>query len=383
MKKGSRFVAALGLLLWIGLGKGAAAQGRALPEEIERTDLLTYAQGVLFVGQTGLSSGSAAAALLAIDGDPYRLGLTSDRNGPAEFTYKLPAETTFDRFAIPNVVEQPGNTTFVKSVTVSGSAEGPDSGYRVLASFELETHGPDEEVTEVTPEVVIPVRWIKVRFEGGILIEPGHEGRTVIWFSELIGNGRQEVLPLATVFDGVWDLRLTERTDARGVPLLLRQTGATITGCHGNYRLTGTVNGRIARATGEDDRGRPGAFIFVADDDDDIQASVSINNSLFGARTAVVDGPCGSTLRRRSTGADRVWRQRLCQFRMWTSRRDVAVNFDVDSAASRNRRCRTCLANWWPRTPTRCRSKATRRPRVRPSTTWTSPLGALRPSSTT
>ena len=229
MKKGSRFVAALGLLLWIGLGKGAAAQGRALPEEIERTDLLTYAQGVLFVGQTGLSSGSAAAALLAIDGDPYRLGLTSDRNGPAEFTYKLPAETTFDRFAIPNVVEQPGNTTFVKSVTVSGSAEGPDSGYRVLASFELETHGPDEEVTEVTPEVVIPVRWIKVRFEGGILIEPGHEGRTVIWFSELIGNGRQEVLPLATVFDGVWDLRLTERTDARGVPLLLRQTGATIT----------------------------------------------------------------------------------------------------------------------------------------------------------
>jgi len=129
-----------------------------------RIDYLTFAQGALFVQQTGLATGSSGAALLAIDGDPYRLSLTTDRNGPVELVYKLPANMTFDRFAIPAEVEQPGNVTFVKSVTVSGSLEGPDTGYQVLAAFELTTHGPDQEVTEVAPDVVTPVRWVKVRY---------------------------------------------------------------------------------------------------------------------------------------------------------------------------------------------------------------------------
>ena len=270
-------------------------QDWTLPDEIERTDLLTFAQGVLFVEHTGLASGSAGAALLAIDGDPYRMGLTVDRNGPVEFIYKMLANTTFDRFAIPAVVERPGNVTFVKSVTVSGSLEGPDSGYQVLASFELETHGPDQQFTELVPDALTPVRWVKVHFEGGINIEEGDEGRTNILFSDLIGNGTQEARPLSTAFDGVWDLRLTERTDIRGVPLKLHQDGTSIAGCHGDVRINGTVNGAIARATGIDTRNRPNAFIFVADDDGTIHASISVNNGRFGARTAVVDPDVAAT----------------------------------------------------------------------------------------
>ena len=50
------------------------------------------------------------------------------------------------------------------------------------------------------------------------------------------------------------------------------------------------MNGAIARAVGDDTQKRsPSAFIFVADEDGTIQASVSVNNSRFGARTAVVD----------------------------------------------------------------------------------------------
>ena len=160
------------------------------------------------------------------------------------------------------MVEQPGNVTFVKSVTVSGSLDGPDTGYQVLAAFELETHGPDQRVTELSPTVLTPVRWIKVHFEGGINIVEGDEGRTAIWFSELIGNGTQEVRPLSTAFDGAWDLRLTERTDLTGTPLQLTQTGTTITGYYGDTRINGTVNGAIGRAIGEDPvRHRPSAFI--------------------------------------------------------------------------------------------------------------------------
>ncbi len=263
--------------------------GRVALAQDAAEDLLTFARGVLFVSQTGLAAGSASAALLAIDGDPYRLSLTTDRAGPVEFVYKLPAATTFERFGVPAVVEPPGNATFVKSVTVSGSTEGPDSGFQELAAFELETHGPDESVTELDAQASVPVRWVKLRFEGGINIEPGDEGRTVIWFSEIIGHGTQEPRELSLAFDGEWDLRLTERTDLRGIPLELTQDGATIFGCYGDYRLSGTVNGAIARATGEDLRGRLGALILVADDDGTIHASVSLNRGRFGARTALAD----------------------------------------------------------------------------------------------
>lgn len=288
-------------------------------------DLLTFAQGVLFVKVIGSPSGSAGSALLAIDGDPYRLAINTDGRGPVEFVYKMPALTTFHRFAIPNVTEWPGNVTFVRSVTVSGSSEGPDSGYQRLVSFELETHGADQESTALVPEVVTPVRWVKVRFEGGILIEEGHEGRTVLRFTELIGNGTQDTRPLSTAFDGIWDLRLTERLDLRGVPLELHQVGATITGCHGDISLRGTVNGAIARATGEDEQGRPSAFVFVADENGTIQAAVSINSRLFGARTAVVD----PTLTTTPCSSDAPPAPVACG-------KSAYINFDLDSATIRS-----------------------------------------------
>ncbi len=322
--KSTIWLAVLVSLLLLGDQADAQEPTQPLPDGIERTDLLTFAQGVLFVGQTGLAAGSAGSALQAIDGNSYRMGLSSDRQLPVEFVYKLPADTTFDRFAIPGVVEQPGNVTFVKSVTVSGSSESADSAYEVLASFELETHGPDQQFTEIVPVVVTPVRWIKVTFDGGINIEEGHEGRTVIWFSELIGNGTQEVRPLSTACDGVWDLRLTERTDRRGTPLTLRQDGTTITGCYDDIRLRGTVNGAIARATGEDSEGRrPSAFIFVAAADGTVQASVSVNKGRFGARTAVIDPDLTST-----PCSDAPPDPIACGT-------NVYVNFDVDSAVIR------------------------------------------------
>ena len=262
-----------------------------VPEEIERTDYLTFANGALFISQTGLASGSAGQLLRMIDGDPLDLAFTTDAAGPIEVIYKLPSATTFDRFAIPNITERPGNATFIKSVMVSGSPDGPDTGYQVLAEFELETHGPDQETTELVPDVTTPVRWVKVNLEGGINIEEGDEGKTGLYFTEIIGNGTQDETELSSAFSGVWDFRLTERLDITGKPLELTQTGATISGCLDTIVINGTVNGRIARATGFDParNDRPSAFIFVADDDGTIQAAWSESGGLFKARTAVVD----------------------------------------------------------------------------------------------
>ena len=309
-------------LLVLLLSAGAAADASEEPAvEAERPDLLTFARGTVFVSQTGLGSGSASDALLAINGDPYRMSLGVDRQLPVEFVFKLPAATTFDRFAIPNVIEQPGNVTFVRSVVVSGSLAGPDSGYLQLAAFELETHGPDEEVTEVIPEVQTPVRWLKMRFDGGINIVEGDEGKTNIWFSELIGNGTQEPREQSAAFDGIWDFRGTERPDYRGVPLELHQSGTTISGCLGTIEIMGTVNGAIARATGVDTRNdRPSAFIFVADEDGSVQGLWSQNRGRFKANTAVIDpavtsSPCSEAPpEAKACGAS------------------VYVNFDVDSA---------------------------------------------------
>ena len=313
------------LLLTLSLAAGVAAHAAAAPATAaERPDLLTFGRGTVFVSQTGLASGSASGALLAINGDPYRMALAADHQLPVELVFKLPAATTFDRFAVPKVVEQPGNVTFVRSVVVSGSLEGSDSGYQELAAFELETHGPDEEVTEALAEVETPVRWIKIRFDGGINIEEGDEGNTNIWFSELIGNGTQETRELSTAFDGIWSFRNTERLDYGGIPLELRQSGATITGCLGTIEIEGTVNGAIARATGVDTKdGRSSAFIFVADEDGSIHGLWSRNRGRFSPRVAVVDPEVAS-----SPCSEAPPEPRACGA-------SVYVNFDVNSAVIR------------------------------------------------
>ncbi len=290
-----------------------------------RTDLLTFAQGVLFVEQTGLATGSASTALEVIDGGIQLRTITSDAQPAVEFIYKMPANTTFDLFAIPNVLETPGNVTFIKSVTISGSLEGVTSGFQVLASVDLETHASEGEYTEFAPDVVTPVRWVKVNLEGGINIEAGDVGRTNLEFTEIIGNGTQDARALSTAFTGIWDLKLTGRLDLRGKPLELQQNGTTISGCLDTIIINGTVNGPIARATGVDParNDRPSAFIFVADEDGSIQAVMSENNSLFNARTAVVDPDVTST-----PCSDAPPEPQFCAV-------PVYVNFDVNSAVIR------------------------------------------------
>ncbi len=289
-----------------------------------RPDLLTFARGALFVTQTGLSSGSSGSALRIVDGDPLILTVSNDGREPTTLVYSLPALTTFDRFAIPGIVDRPGNVTFFRDLLIEGSDQGPDDGFVTLVDTELTIPDEPDSLTELIPDQAVAVRWLRVTLANGIVIGEGEEGRTNLDFTELIGTGSQDDQPTSTAFDGVWDLRLTERLDVSGDPLELRQSGATIVGCLGDIDIQGSVNGSIATATGVDSvTGQPAAFVFVENADGVVQAAVSIRGSIFAARTAV---DTGDPLETRCSGESAA--PVACGS-------TVYVNFDLDSAVIR------------------------------------------------
>lgn len=106
----------------------------------ERVDYLTFAQGAVPVGIGGAGARLGAnfeAAVRITDGDltAFTIVNRATAETDTEFVYQLPALTTFDRFAVPNIVETPSpTTTFTRVVEVHGSATSATDGFQLLAS---------------------------------------------------------------------------------------------------------------------------------------------------------------------------------------------------------------------------------------------------------
>lgn len=286
-------------------------------------DLLTFAEGALVVDQSGTDSENTLAALQLIDGDPSAVTMSTGGEVPVEVVFKLPAETTFDWFGVPEVAPSEGNTVFFGSIIISGSSEGPDSGFVTLASEDL-VIGKSGETQAIVPSEAIPVRWVRVVLEGTIDTGRLPDARTRFEFTEVIGRGIQAERPLSDAFTGSWELAYVDRPDARGERLELHQEGAVITGCLDTFQIRGTVSGSLARATGYDPSSdRSSAIVFVADDDGSIAATVSLDNGRFEARTALPPP--------RSTGS-------LCQApapKEAVCDAPLHINFEADSAVIR------------------------------------------------
>mgnify|MGYP001553738295 FL=1 len=253
-----------------------AAIGQDAPEPV---DLLSFAQGVLPVS---VSTGGQDLrtdlnhALAAIDGNPVRYGATprpGDATTTVAMVLALPALTVFDRFAVPDVLETPSpSQTFFQTVTVLGSATGPDGPFTPLASATLTAHDGRGQVTELTltPDQP-PVQWVILRLEGGLDIQTD---ATFFEFSEIIGNGQQEAVAPSARFTGVWD--------GRGVDIELAQDGVTVTGCYDDTGLlTGTVDGTALRALGANDAGIPSQFVLIVDPAGDLRGVRSTNGAPF------------------------------------------------------------------------------------------------------
>jgi outer membrane protein OmpA-like peptidoglycan-associated protein len=225
---------------------GLAALSGSRAQEVPRPDLLTLASGAvpLRVGGAGAALGANFThAVRIVDGNAGGFTVVSRASDQTdtEFVYALPAITTFDRLAVPEVLETPSPAqTFTRLVEVHGSAAGPDGPWTLLAAGTLATHPARGQVTELAVQSRTPVRWVRLRLVGGIQMGPGP---TFLEFGEIIGNGSQETPALATHFSGTWI--------DRGVRLTLVQDGAVVSGCYDDgSRLTGTVSGNVLKATG-------------------------------------------------------------------------------------------------------------------------------------
>ncbi len=254
-----------------------------LAQQPDRPDLLTFAAGAVPVSIGGAGQKLGAdfeKAVRAMDGDPGKFSLFArpgDANTETEFVYKLPALTTFDRFAVPDVIETPAPTqTFVKTVEVYGSATSATGGFVLLGSGTLTAHGQKGEVSELAVKARTPVMWIKLKLIGGIQTAD----KNFLEFSEIIGNGTQQTPSMDTRFTGTW----RERAFVLG----LTQKGAVVTGCYDRTgKLTGTVTGNILRATGVDQSTKvPSGFLLQVSDDGSIRGVRSDNRGPFRLITA-------------------------------------------------------------------------------------------------
>jgi hypothetical protein len=268
------------LLLALGAAPAAAPAAATSEEETRppRIDHLTFARGAfpLAVGGTGASlKAGLEHATAAIDGNSagFTFVVKAGPDTDTEFLYELPAPTTFDRFAVPSVLETPSpSQTFARDVEVYGSSAGPGGPFTLLASARLSTHQKRGLFTEIPVTATLPVLWIKLRLVGGIEVL-----REAMFyeFSEIIGNGTQEPVPRADRFSGMWR--------GRGLRIELLQDGAAVRGCYDTSgELAGTVTGNILRATGVvPASGIPSLFILNVAPDGTLRAMRSTNGAPF------------------------------------------------------------------------------------------------------
>lgn len=307
---------------------GAASAGPAVSADQQpatdapvRVDYLTFAQGAVPVGVGGAGARLGASfdeAIRAMDGNPAGFVLTrkpAAADADTEFIYQLPALTTFDRLAVPNVLETPSpSETFSRQIEVHGSSTGPDKGFVLLGSGTLATHKGRGEVTELTIRAKTPVRWVKLRLAGGIQVS---RPETFFEFSEIIGNGTQEVPALADHFTGKWR--------GKGVLIGLKQEGAVVSGCYDtDGTLSGTVTGNILRATGTTRSGIKSAFLMTVAEDGTLRGVRSTNAAPFMLYTG--DAAPKDTVLKCSTPAS---------VSLGCGSIIHGINFDFDSAAIR------------------------------------------------
>lgn len=264
-----------------------------LPEGIERTDLLTFAQGAIPVSIVvdGPNDGVGTSSVMqVIDGSglPRIIVTQATDETSVTLTFELPSPTTFDRFAVPEIGEVPSpSTTFFRDVTVRGAA-ALGGEFEVLAEGTLATHESRGEVTELALVTETPVQVVEIQLSGGINIESDSSS---FEFSELIANGQQQPADFSEAFTGIWDAQLPDIERSVGL-IELAQNGVVVTGCFGLVDLTGTVSGNIARLSGVDrSSGTLSSFIFGVDSEGRLQGVGSYNGAPFGFIPTIAPPP--------------------------------------------------------------------------------------------
>ena len=259
---GATMLAGLALLGTVSMAQTRPPGPR--PAGPDRINYLAFAQGAVpvSIGGAGARLGATYEQAIRIaDGDPTTFTIVSGASSTTdtEFVYQLPALTTFDRFAVPGIIETPSpSITFTKIVEVHGSSASATAGFVLLGSATLTPHRSRGQVTEIAVVATPAVTWIRLRLVGGLDIQ---RPLSSFEFSELIGNGTQETPGPVSHFQGAWH--------RAGTSMSLRQSGAVVSGCYDKTgTLNGTVTGTLLRATGVNraDNTRSAFILSVAPD---------------------------------------------------------------------------------------------------------------------
>lgn len=239
----------LSLRRFLAIAMVVLAPGVGVAQDSPAVDYLSFAQGAFPVRVGGAAAElkvDIEHALLAIDGDVAGF-VATPKPGAADaevwFVYRLPAATVFTAFAVPRVRETPSpSQTFFREVEIAGGDQGPDGPFDYLGGSTLSVHKDKNRFTRFPATTDKPVTWVKVTLRGGINVE---RDKTFFEFSEIIGEGRQDPVPMLDAFTGKWK--------GRGVLVELKQDGANVSGCYDRAGdLRGAVSGNLLHATGTD-----------------------------------------------------------------------------------------------------------------------------------
>lgn len=141
----------------------------AMAADASRVDFLSFARGTVPIGIEGAAKElgiGMSQALQVIDGDGGNFVVTPKPGGANTaivFVYELPALTTFEAFAVPNILETPSpSQTFFKTVSIAGSQTGPSGSFKELAGATLVRHSKKGATTVIPAATQAPVRWVRV-----------------------------------------------------------------------------------------------------------------------------------------------------------------------------------------------------------------------------
>ena len=218
--------------------------------QAEDPDLLDLAEGALVLSHSS-EYNEVWSALLLIDGTTSK-GWCSKQSAPFphEFVVELAAPTRLKTLSLDNTNAQEGSNPGIsaKDVEIWVSSEGPDAGFKKVATVEVPKGARLDHALPSGTEG----RWLKLR----ILSNYGEPQYTELM--ELSASGtamkRPEQPPLAGVYDTNYRLMLFEQDEAQ------------VYGCYDwdGGLLTGSTDGRVVQFEWrEDDGNQVGTAVMV------------------------------------------------------------------------------------------------------------------------
>lgn len=203
----------------------------AAAQDAVRTDLIDYGSGAFPLrAEESLLSTAARAILDGIPGFVALPGIGPEGpEEPVQLIVELPAMTTFTAFAVPPMSRFGCcSGTHIATVTVEGSATGPDEGFEELVTFQVaeDEYDADQEFPATSGA---SVRWLRISLAGRQVPDPDDYRGTA--FTDLRGYGAQE--PREAEPDEFSGIFLTGGGGGggNGNRIELLQQGALVLGC--------------------------------------------------------------------------------------------------------------------------------------------------------